>query len=182
MVTASLVFYSMPELPRDRDPARVLDLVRAFPGPALGEPGATALGLRYIWNVAQHAALPIIALTIGIIGQYVVIMRSSLPTRWARTSDDRPGDRPAPPRGAAPRHPNAILPVVALSAISFGFVISGATVIEAVFSWPGMGELTYKAHPEQRLPVMQAVFLVASFAVILANLFADLATHASIRE
>ena len=126
--------------------------------------------------MAQHAALPIIALTIGIIGQYVVIMRSSL-------ADTLGEDFVTTARAIGlPRHRvlrratrNAILPVVALSAISFGFVISGAVVIEALFSWPGMGDLSYKAIQNNDYPVMQAVFLVASFAVILANLVADLA-------
>ena len=103
-------------------------------------PGGTFSTLGYTWNVAQHAALPIIALTIGIIGQYVVIMRSSL-------ADTLSEDFVVTARAIGlPRHRvlrratrNAILPVVALSAISFGFVISGATVIEALFSWPGMG-------------------------------------------
>ena len=70
---------------------------------------------------------------------------------------------------------NAILPVVALSAISFGFVISGAIVVETLFSWPGMGLLSYRAILNKDYPVMEGVFLVASAAVIIANLIADLA-------
>ena len=70
---------------------------------------------------------------------------------------------------------NAILPVVALSAISLGFVVSGATVVETLFSWPGMGLLSYNAILNKDYPVMQGVFLVASAGVIIANLVADLA-------
>ena len=70
---------------------------------------------------------------------------------------------------------NAILPMVALSAISLGFVVSGATVVETLFSWPGMGLLSYNAILNKDYPVMQGVFLVASAGVIIANLVADLA-------
>ncbi len=177
VVQSSLFFYAMP----DFWAGMILIwffavVVGLFPTGQKSEPGGTFSTLGYTWNVAQHAALPIIALTIGIIGQYVVIMRSSL-------ADTLGEDFVVTARAIGlPRHRvlrratrNAILPVVALSAISFGFVISGATVIEALFSWPGMGDLSYKAIQNNDYPVMQAVFLVASFAVILANLFADLA-------
>ena len=70
---------------------------------------------------------------------------------------------------------NAILPVVALSAINLGFIVAGATVVETLFSWPGMGLLTYNAILNQDYPLLQGVFLVTSAAVIAANLLADLA-------
>ena len=41
--------------------------------------------------------------------------------------------------------PNALLPVVTLIAINFGFVLSGAIAVETIFSWPGLGLLTYDA-------------------------------------
>ena len=70
---------------------------------------------------------------------------------------------------------NAILPVVALTAINCGFIISGAVVVETLFSWPGMGLLTYQAILNQDYPLLQGVFLFTSAAVIIANLIADLA-------
>ena len=64
---------------------------------------------------------------------------------------------------------NAILPVVALTAINLGFIVSGATVVETLFSWPGMGLLTYNAILNKDYPLLQGVFLVASAAVILGE-------------
>ena len=70
--------------------------------------------------------------------------------------------------------PNALLPVVALMAINFGFVLSGAIAVEAIFSWPGLGLATYEALKGPDLPMLQGLFLVFSASVILFNLIADL--------
>jgi peptide/nickel transport system permease protein len=177
VVQSSLFFYAMPDFWAGMILIWFFAVVIGlFPTGQKSEPGANFSTPGYVWNVSQHAALPIIALTIGILAQYVVIMRSSL-------ADTLTEDFVTTATAVGlPRHKvlrratrNAILPVVALSAISFGFIISGAIVIEALFSWPGMGLLSYQAIANNDYPVMQAVFLVASFGVILANLFADLA-------
>ena len=52
-------------------------------------------------------------------------------------------------------------------------MLGGAIVIETVYSWPGLGLLTYHAIQTLDYPVIQGVFLVASAAVIVANLVAD---------
>ena len=70
--------------------------------------------------------------------------------------------------------PNALLPLVTLSAIQFGAVAGGAITIETVFSWPGLGELSFNAINDKDFPVLQGTFLVFSFGVILANLLADI--------
>ena len=70
--------------------------------------------------------------------------------------------------------PNAILPSFTLIVLSFGFVLGGAIVVETVFSWPGVGLLTYQAIKDQDYPILQAVFLLSSAAVVVANLVADI--------
>ena len=76
-------------------------------------------------------------------------------------------------RGARHAVPNALLPLVTLSAIQFGIVMGGAVTIETIFSWPGLGELSYQAINDKDFPVLQGTFLVFSVAVILFNLLAD---------
>ena len=68
------------------------------------------------------------------------------------------------PRRAVLRHavPNALLPVIALTAMSLGYVVGGVIFIESVFSWPGIGQLTYDALLNRDLPVLQGVFLLSS--------------------
>ena len=69
--------------------------------------------------------------------------------------------------------PNALLPLVTLLALQFGAVVGGLITIETIFSWPGLGELTYNAINDKDFPVLQGTFLVFSVAVIVANLLAD---------
>jgi peptide/nickel transport system permease protein len=70
--------------------------------------------------------------------------------------------------------PNALLPTVTLVALNLGFIISGAITVETVFSWPGLGLLTYDAIQAPDYPLMQGLFLLFTAAIILANLAADL--------
>ena len=71
--------------------------------------------------------------------------------------------------------PNALLPVVTLIAINFGFVLSGAIAVETIYSWPGLGLLDLRGAARPDLPMLQGLFLVFSAAVIFFNLIADLA-------
>jgi peptide/nickel transport system permease protein len=69
---------------------------------------------------------------------------------------------------------NAVLPSVAGFAISLGFVISGSLVMEIVFSYPGVGYNLLQAVDNDDYPLMQAIFLVITFAVLSANFLVDL--------
>jgi peptide/nickel transport system permease protein len=68
-----------------------------------------------------------------------------------------------------------MLPIVTLGAINLGFVLSGAIAVETIFSWPGLGLLTYDALNAPDLPMLQGLFLVFSASVIVFNFVADLA-------
>ena len=69
---------------------------------------------------------------------------------------------------------NALLPQLQGFGLAVGFVVSGAIVMEIVFSYPGIGLLLLNAVTSNDFPLMQAVFLVITFAVLLANLIVDL--------
>ncbi|MFN8146614.1 MAG: ABC transporter permease [Candidatus Nanopelagicales bacterium] len=127
-------------------------------------------------DVLGHLALPVLTLTLGYVGQFMIVMRSSMID--VRGEDylvlaraKGLGDRRIRRHHAVP---NAFLPSFTLIVLSFGFVLGGAIVIETVFSWPGLGLLTYEAIKDQDYPVLQAVFLLSSAAVVLANLIADI--------
>ncbi len=70
---------------------------------------------------------------------------------------------------------NAILPNIAGFALSLGFVVAGALVMEIVFSYPGVGFTLYNAVTSNDYPLMQGIFLVISVAVLSASLVADIA-------
>jgi len=69
---------------------------------------------------------------------------------------------------------NALLPTTTVSALSFGFVVSGAITIETVFSIPGLGLLSSEALTGPDYWVLQGTFLVSAAGVILANLVVNL--------
>jgi len=69
---------------------------------------------------------------------------------------------------------NAILPQLQGFGLALGFVISGALIMEIVFSYPGIGELLLNAVTSNDYPLMQAIFLVITFAVLVANMIIDL--------
>jgi peptide/nickel transport system permease protein len=68
---------------------------------------------------------------------------------------------------------NAILPQLQGFGLALGFVVSGAIIMEIVFSYPGIGLLLLNAVTSNDYPLMQAIFLVITFAVLLANLIVD---------
>jgi peptide/nickel transport system permease protein len=147
-----------------------------FPVGGITDATSTATGIPKLVDQAQHMFLPALTLTIAYLGEYALIMRSSLLDTMredylvlARAK----GLRDVLVRN---RHavPNALLPVVTLIAINFGFVLSGAIAVETIFSWPGLGLATFHAINGPDLPMLQGLFLVFSAAVILFNLMADL--------
>ncbi|HEU4519825.1 MAG TPA: ABC transporter permease [Microvirga sp.] len=125
---------------------------------------------------AAHVVLP--AMTLGILGAgwYARIVRSTMIDVL-----DQDYIRTARAKGVAEssvvlRHalPNALLPVVAMIGIDIGQFMSGLVVVEAVFGWPGIGQLAWQAIQQVDIPIIMGVTLVSAFAIVLGNLIADL--------
>jgi peptide/nickel transport system permease protein len=68
---------------------------------------------------------------------------------------------------------NALLPNITAFGMALGFVISGALVTETVFAYPGLGNQLLVAVRNLDYPLMQGIFLMITFAVLLANLIVD---------
>ena len=126
-------------------------------------------------NVLDHLILPAAAMTLMLLGQYFLIMRSSMVDVLTEDFVTVKRATGLPWHRVVRSHavPNALLPLVTLSAIQFGAVAGGAITIETIFSWPGLGELSFQAINDKDFPVLQGTFLVFSVGVILANLLAD---------
>jgi glutathione transport system permease protein len=69
---------------------------------------------------------------------------------------------------------NALIPVVTMMGLQFGFLLGGSIVVETVFNWPGVGRLLVDAVNVRDYPVMQALVLLFSLEFILINLVVDL--------
>ena len=145
-----------------------------FPAGGFETGGLT--GMARIVDIVDHLFLPVLTLTLGYIGEYAIIMRSSMIDTVNEDFVTIARAKGVPESMIRRDHvvPNAFLPTLTLIFLSVGFVLGGAVVIEAVFSWPGIGLLTYNAIQTLDYPVIQGVFLVSSAAVIVFNLAADL--------
>lgn len=132
--------------------------------------------LLYVLDVVHHAILPIVVLTLTTIPVTFVIMRyamiSVLNADYLRTARAKGLTE----RSVLFRHAirNALLPVVTVFALNLGFAISGATVVETVFAYPGIGRTMFEAVLRRDYPLLQGGFLVLTLGVIVANLLADL--------
>ena len=174
--TGSLVLYAMPEGWLGMLLLLLFSgLLGWFPAGGLETGGLT--GVSRLVDVLDHLFLPLLTLTLGYIGQFAIVMRSSMIDTTHEDYVHSARAKGVPDRLVRRRHvvPNAFLPTFTLIFLSFGFVLGGAVVIETVFSWPGLGLLTYDAIRTLDYPVIQGVFLVASVAVVVANLVADMA-------
>jgi peptide/nickel transport system permease protein len=148
-----------------------------FPTFGMSQVGRVYSGpLDQLGDLAYHLALPLATVAFGLIGQYSILMRSSI---VETLSEDYVTTARAKGLGEARvlrSHaiPNALLPTVTLIAINLGYVVAGAITVEVVFNWPGLGTLTVDALSSRDYPVLQGVFLLLSVGVVLANLIADL--------
>jgi peptide/nickel transport system permease protein len=127
-------------------------------------------------DVLSHLILPTLTLTLVLLGEYMLIMRSSVLDVFGEdyilTARAKGLSTYRIIRGHALR--NAILPMVTLIALNLGFTVAGAIQVEAVYSWPGLGALTVSAVADRDYPVLQGAFLLIAVAVVVANLAAEL--------
>jgi peptide/nickel transport system permease protein len=128
------------------------------------------------YGTPAHVVLP--ALTLGLLGAgwYARMVRSAmidvLNQDYIRTARAKglSGSR------VVLRHalPNALLPIVAMIGIDIGQFMGGVVVVEAVYGWPGIGQLAWQAIQQTDVPIIMGVTMVSSLAIVLGNLLADL--------
>lgn len=127
-------------------------------------------------DLVRHLAMPTLAFTLVLLGEYMLIMRSSvldvLSEDYILTAKAKGLSTFRIIRDHALR--NAMLPMVTLIAINLAFTVSGAIQVEEVFSYPGLGFRTVEAISTRDYPVLQGAFLLIAVAVVVANLAADL--------
>jgi peptide/nickel transport system permease protein len=131
---------------------------------------------QVIPDLAHHLILPTLTLTILYLGEYMLIMRSSvlevLSEDYILTAKAKGLSHWQVLRQHALK--NAMLPLVTLIALNLGFTVSGAIYVETVFSYDGLGKLFQTALVKQDFPLLQGAFLLLAVSVILANMIADI--------
>jgi peptide/nickel transport system permease protein len=134
----------------------------------------------FIGNVLAHAVLPAAALLVTTIGTWILTMRNNMITTLAEDYVRMARAKGLPSRRIMLDYAarNAILPNLTGFAMSLGFVVGGAILVEYVFNYPGIGYMLLQAVNYEDYPLMQALFLLITVAVLVAILLADIATAA----
>jgi ABC-type dipeptide/oligopeptide/nickel transport system permease component len=176
-VSTSLFFYAMPTQWLG------LMLILLFAGtlPVAGisdpfleftDPGPWAIFVDRM----KHMLLPALTLGLVLYGQYALIARSAI---LQTLGEDYILTARAKGLGnwmIVWRHAlrNALLPIVSLIALEVGYLVGGSILVEAVFSYPGIGLEVYEAVFDRDYPVLQGAFLILTLAVVFSNYVADL--------
>jgi peptide/nickel transport system permease protein len=129
----------------------------------------------FVGSVIDHAVLPGLSIIVTSVGGWLLLMRNnmlgSLTEDYVRMAYAKGLTKRRVMMAYAGR--NAILPSVTGFALAVGFVISGALLVEIVFNYPGLGYLLYQAVTSKDYPLMQAIFLLITVAVLFSAVLAD---------
>ncbi len=130
----------------------------------------------FIGSALYYGMLPAITIVVSSVAGWVLGMRNMMVTTLAEDymvlAEAEGLSRRRVMYAYAAR--NAILPSIASFAMSLGFVVSGAILVEIVFSYPGIGYALYEAVTNEDYPLMQGIFLVITLTVLVANFLADM--------
>jgi peptide/nickel transport system permease protein len=130
----------------------------------------------HLRDLASHIVLPSLTLGLVLFGEYTLIVRSAMLETLGEDYILTARAKGLKPRTIVRRHAlrNAMLPIATLVALSLGYIVAGAILVETVFSWPGIGRAVYEAVLERDYPMLQGAFLVLTVSVVFFNLVADL--------
>jgi peptide/nickel transport system permease protein len=147
-----------------------------FPVSSNIPPGVGLMTVHGVGEVSRRLALPFATLTLAGLAPYFLTTRSSMLGTLGEDYILMARAKGCPTRRVVRHHAlrNALLPVSTLFSLNLGFVLGGAVVVETVFSYPGMGRLTYDAVLARDFPMLQGTFLVFTLAVVGANALADM--------
>lgn len=126
-------------------------------------------------DIAHHLVLPGLTLGLVYLAQYSRLTRASmlevLGADYIRTARAKGVSEKLVFRRHAFR--NALLPVVTVAGMQFGAIISGAVLVETVFSWPGLGTLAFQSILARDYPTVLGILFFSTLIVIIANLLTD---------
>jgi len=150
--------------------------LRWLPSMGMSTIGVELTGWPLFIDRAKHLVLPAITLGTAYLALYTRLVRASMleelrkdyiVTAWGKGLEDRT---------VYYRHAlrNALLPVMTVLGLNLGLMLTGATLTETVFSWPGLGRLVYDSLITRDYPVLMGIFILVSITVILANFVVDI--------
>jgi peptide/nickel transport system permease protein len=129
-----------------------------------------------VLSATFHSVLPAITILISSLGGWLLGMRNNMINTLAEDYIVFAEANGIRGRTIALRYAarNAILPNLTAFGMALGLVVSGSILVEVVFGYPGVGSLLYNAVTNQDYPLMQALFLIITVSVLVANFTVDL--------
>jgi ABC-type dipeptide/oligopeptide/nickel transport system permease component len=133
--------------------------------------------LTHVEDIGLHIILPALTLLLTLYGEFTLIMRSSMLETMGEDYVLTARAKGLTDWKIISQHVlrNAMLPIVTIVALSLGWIVAGAILIEFIFSWPGIGWALWNAINQRDYPMLQGGFLILAVAVVLLNFIADLA-------
>jgi len=132
-------------------------------------------GPAWIRDVGHHLVLPLVTLTVASLSSTFLVARSVVAALL-----DEPFVTAARARGMGGRQvlirhvvPNALPAVATVAVMNLAFVVGGATLVETVFSYPGVGRLVYESVLNRDYPVLQSAFLLLTVVVVAGSVLID---------
>lgn len=148
-----------------------------FPAQGMVSIRAPAEGFGRVLDVAHHLVLP--ALTYSLYHLALIFrltrakMQDVLAQDYIQTARAKGLSEAQVIFGHALR--NALLPIVTVLGLNFGFMLAGSVLTETVFAWPGTGRLLYEAILARDYPLLMGLFVCLSTMVVLVNVLTDIA-------
>jgi peptide/nickel transport system permease protein len=136
------------------------------------DPGWTG---SFIGSALYHAALPAVTILVTSLGGWILGMRNTMITTLGEDYVTFAEANGLKGRTVALRYAarNALLPNLTSFGLALGAVVGGSLLVEQVFGYPGLGYLLYNAVVNQDFPLMQALFLMITVSVLVANFAVD---------
>lgn len=173
----SLVGYSMPVFWL----GQILLILFGLTFPILPAQGMESLregytGMARGLDILRHLVLPAFTLGLGYLAVDVRFTRASMLEVMAQDYIRTARAKGLSERAVFYKHAlrNALIPLVTITGLNFGFLLAGAVLTETVFAWPGLGRLMYDSIYARDYPVLMGMFVFISVTVIVVNFLTDM--------
>lgn len=133
-------------------------------------------GWDRVKDIALHLILPATTLSLFYLALYTRLMRASILEQFGTDYVVTARAKGVTENGIMFRHVlrNALLPVVTMAGFQVGAMLGGSVVVEAVFGWPGLGQLAFQTLFARDYNLLLGIFFLSSVLVVLINLAVDL--------
>ncbi|MFQ6123778.1 MAG: ABC transporter permease [Candidatus Heimdallarchaeota archaeon] len=132
--------------------------------------------IEFILDYLHHLLAPMFVITLFFIPNYFIITRNNTLDIFSEDFMQTAEAKGLSDRQIVFKHAgkNSFLPTLSLIAIQMNYVVAGAMLTETVFSWPGIGRMTYEAILAPDYPLLEGMFLIIAAVVITSNFIADI--------